>query len=131
MAENKWLNSIYPSVKDKETARKAALQGFIAAAFCSVTTVLFASLTQAGYHIFNVELYAFYDALLFAVIAWAIYKQTSRIAAVAGLFLYTIGRIDAWFAFEPKDFLLAAVIVLMFINSIRGTVAYHRPNPKR
>ena len=127
MAGNTVLNFLYPPVKDREAARKAALQGFIAAAFCSVTTVLFATLTRAGYHVFNMKLYAFYDALLFAVIAWAIYKQTSRVAAIAGLALYVFGSMDKWPTCGVKELVLTIVIVLMFINSIRGTFAYHQP----
>jgi len=127
MSAKKGMSWIWPDVKDLETAKLANRQGVWAASFVSVVTAVFAALGAAGIQLFEFtfDALALIDACIFGVLAFGIYKM-SRIASVAGLGLYIIERADMWINYGPKNVIIAGLLVLMFINSIRGTFAYHR-----
>jgi len=119
----KTYDMLWPPVSsDISVARKAAYNGFIAAALCSVATGIF-----AAFGIFGFSKFALIDSFMFALIAWGILKM-SRIAATAGLILYVFERMDAWInAGRLSDtFVIAILFILFFIGGIRGTFAYHR-----
>ena len=133
MANSKQKQAFWIAINSKETARQVSRQAVWAAGLVAVITAAFAafSISQQGTLPDNfpkADAWAFWDAGFFAAIAWGIYKM-SRVAAVAGLVLYVaeqiLMRMD-----NPKasgsGIFLAVVIVLAFINGVRGTFAYHR-----
>lgn len=122
--------SFWPIVDDLESAKKATRYGFWASILCAVVTVATVILGYYGIqpHSMNnmsFDLFALFDAALFAVIAWGLYKM-SRTAAVAGLSLYFIERIYMWSVYSLKIPVMAIIVSLLFVHSIRGTFAYHR-----
>jgi hypothetical protein len=71
--------------------------------------------------------WAFVDAALFGVIAWGIYWM-SRVAAIAGLGLYILEQVASVATTDSKHGFgaITIIIILAFVNSVRGTFAYHR-----
>jgi hypothetical protein len=62
----------------------------------------------------------------FIIIGWGIYKM-NRFAAVAGILLYLfLIWIRIWTGTEPGSSTLGVIICLMFVNSVRGTLEYHK-----
>ncbi len=129
MAAKKGMNWIWPKVIDLKTAKLANRQGVWASSFVAIVTAFVVCLGSAGIQLFEFtsSSWALIDACIFGVIALGIHKM-SRIASVGGLGLYLIERADMWISYGPKNLLIAGLLVLMFINSIRGTFAYHRMN---
>ncbi len=129
MAAKKGMSWIWPKVIDLKTAKLANRQGVWAASFVAVVTAVFSALGAAGIQLFEFTFgaWSLIDACIFGVLSFGIYKM-SRIASVAGLGLYLIERADIWITYGPKNLIIAGLLVLMFINSIRGTFAYHRMN---
>lgn len=118
-------NWIWPSIFDKESARQVARQGIWAAVFVASITALFATISLTGTTIVQVDAWAYIDAVFFALIAFGIYKM-SRIASILGLLLYLFERAYMWSTIGPKGLGMAAIIILAFVNSVRGTFAYHK-----
>ncbi len=109
---------IFPNIVEEETAKKTARQGMWASLSIGVITGLAA---------FILKRYgALIDASLFLIIALGIYRM-SRVAAYAGLFLYIV-EVAFQFYFTKKigNIGIISMAIVMFINGIRGTVAYHR-----
>lgn len=121
----KRLEWIWPSIVDSASAQKASKQGLWASAWCAGATIIFVILSHLGIQMFNFDMWALFDAFLFIVIGWGIYKM-NKIASVAGLVLYLLERIVMWTEYGPKNPAAAIIISLMFINSIRGNSAYHK-----
>ena len=125
MAIYKRAQWIWPSVTDMVSAQKASRQGLWACTWCAGATLFLVVLSVLGVRLFDFDMWALLDVLLFIVIGWGIYKM-NRFAAVAGLVLHIIERADMWAEYGPKNPVIALLISLMFINSIRGIFAYHR-----
>jgi len=111
-------------------AQKVARQGTWAACFVAGMTTLFAVASIAGVlsKDFPIDGWALVDAAIFGIIAWGIY-QMSRVAAVAGLVIYCLEKIYMQSVMGTKfasGLIVAVIIILAFINAIRGTFAYHR-----
>jgi hypothetical protein len=116
---------LWPSITDEESARKAAKQGVIAAGFVAVITALFATISMAGTTVMNISAWAYIDAVIFAAIAFGIYKM-SRTAAVLGLLLYLLEKLMMLSSIRPASIFLIGILIIAFVNSVRGTFAYHR-----
>ena len=125
MDQRKGIVWIWPVIVDVETARRVSRQGFWAATWVAGVTALLALLSTLGVNIWNFDLYALVDALIFAIIGWGIHRL-SRTAAVAGICLYLLERAYMWATFGPKNPFVAAIFILMFINGVRGTFAFHK-----
>jgi len=125
MAMHKTVEWIWPPVTDTASAQKASKQGLWACAWCAGATLFLIVLSVLGVRLFDFDMWALLDALLFIVIGWGIYKM-NRFAAIAGLALYIIERAVMWSEYGPKNPVMALIISLMFINSLRGILAYHR-----
>lgn len=125
MALPKQIEWIWPSIVDTTSAQKASKQGLWASAWCAGATIIFVVLSLLGFQMFNFDMLALFDAFLFIIIGWGIYK-VNRIAAIAGLSLYILERILMWTEHGPKNPAVAIFITLMFINSVRGIFAYHK-----
>jgi hypothetical protein len=125
MAFTKKVDWIWPSITDTISAEKASKQGLWACAWCAGATLLFVVLSAFGISLLGFDMWALIDALLFILIGWGIYKM-NRFAANAGLALYIIERAAMWSEYGPNNPVMAIVITLMFINSVRGIFAHHR-----
>ena len=109
------LSHWWPKIVDLESAAEASKQGIVAAILVTVFT--------AGAILFNLlEAWSFADAFLFAIIAWGIHRK-SRSAALSGLLLYLLERV---FILSINGLPVAIILTLMFVNSVRGTFAYHK-----
>ncbi len=118
-------NWAWPTIVDRESAIAASRSGMWAAIIVAVVTALIATLAMAlQKDIAGIDAWAYLDAGIFAVIAWGI-KQRSRAAAVIGLLLFIVERNDM--AVSQHNFsILSLLLLLMFVNGVRGTFGYHR-----
>jgi hypothetical protein len=99
-------------------AQSAARQGVVAALFVTGATTLFVILKLSS-------VTALVDAVLFAVIAWRIWKM-SRAWALIGLLLFVVEKVYWVYVRGPKGIVMSVIILLGFITSVRGTFAYAR-----
>lgn len=122
MAISELINWSWPFITDTETAIKASRQGFWAAILSAIATALMIFLG-------TFDIARLIHVILFAVLAIGIYKMY-RTAAVVVLCVYLLERIIIWYTHGVPDnilrFVIFSVLILMFINAIRGTFAYHR-----
>lgn len=111
---------VWPSLLDVESASKATWQGFYAATFVAIATAAGALAGHFGYfERYGVDLTGLADSAIFAVIAFGISKY-SRVAAVSGLVFYLIEKAVLILSYDQKVGGLTLIIILAFINSIRG-----------
>jgi len=131
MANKNKSNQWFPSIDSLSSAKSAARQGFWAALFVAGMSTIFALAASAGSlpeplnQVIDESIWI--DVVIFVVVAWGIYCM-SRVAAIAGLALYVLGRIYIWSTLPPNSFwqiLLALSITLTFVNAVRGTFSYH------
>ncbi|MFQ5542066.1 MAG: hypothetical protein ACE5E2_04490, partial [Candidatus Binatia bacterium] len=121
-------HSLWPKITDLESAKDAARQGFWAAIIVAGITAAIGILASEGFQLVGFEVDALevlYTAMLFAFIAWGI-QRMSRAAAIAGLTLYVLDRISTWSVYGFTNPVLPVIFTLGFINSTRGTFAYHK-----
>ncbi len=122
--KEKKYNWIWPKIIDVESAKKAANQGMYASIFIAGTTLLLLGLSTQGFNPMNLDAYSLIDIMIFVIIGWRIYAM-SRTAAILGLAFYILEQI---FLINDFGFRMSAVkmiIILAFINSIRGTYAFN------
>lgn len=130
---SRWKDWIWPEISHAGIAKEAARQGFWIATFIAVFNAILSIFGHFGIQILQIigiedfDLWGLLDSALFAIIAWRIWKM-SRIAAIAGLALYGFGRIDVFLTYGTYFVLRATTIIfaIAFLNSIRGTFAYHK-----
>jgi hypothetical protein len=124
-------NNWWEAISSIDAAKKLASQGTWAAGFVSAVTLL---LTVVGITfgasvegLPTFDAWSFIDVGIYVAIARYIYKM-SRIAAVAGLILYTLDRIYLLVLtnLSGSAIPMSIIVILMFVNAIRGTFAYHR-----
>jgi hypothetical protein len=119
---------LWPPVDTTESAELAVRQGFWVAVICSTMTaglVLLNLLTYSSDLRFQFGSDALFDAALFAIIAFGIWKR-SRVAAVAGLTLYLVERAYMWSQFGIGNPVIALIFTCGFVNGVRGTFALAR-----
>jgi hypothetical protein len=126
MANNTWR----PDVSDKDSAEKAIVNGFGAAAFvASVTTII--ALISIFLHkpILGIDCWGLFDAMIFAAIAFGIYKK-SRASPVAGLVVYVIERVYMMSTngAPTSGVIMTFILTMSFVHGIRGTFAYSKFN---
>lgn len=115
----------WPDVKNLESARKASRIGFQAAAIIAGLSGLIGFLALAGVSLGGYTALSLVDASLFAIVAWRIYLF-SRAWAVAGLLLMVVESVDK-LSNKPSTFgVITVILILGFINGVRGTFAYQR-----
>ena len=124
-AGSRWRRAYWPTISDQETARSAALQGFVVALLVAVITAVLSVLGAFGVKLFGFGPSSLVDAAVFALVAVGIYRM-SRVAALAGLSLYVVERVYAWATLGRKNAVVAVIFALAFVNSVRGTFAYRR-----
>jgi len=114
---SKWKNRIWPEITDRKSAEKAIRQGFWAAILAAILNAAFALVGSSGFG-------ALVDAMFFAIIAYGTFKM-SRAAALVGVVYFFLTRIG-WWSSHWQNLWFAVLITVMFVNSIRGTLAYHK-----
>ena len=110
---------------DLKGARRAARGGALAAILLAAATAYLAFLVPSPQAAIT-RLFAVWppaDVLLYAVIAIGLLKM-SRVAAVAGLTLYTAERVFAWVAYDRVAPMMI-IFLLAFAIAVRGTFAHH------
>ncbi|BAZ03679.1 hypothetical protein [Calothrix sp. NIES-3974] len=120
---------LLPRIESISDAQKVGRQGTWAACFVAgMTTLLVLGSIFAPLPLgIPVNVWSLIDAVIMGIIAWRIYRM-SRVAALAGLIYYIIGQISMFSASEGKYKVgfVTILITLAFVNSVRGTFAYHR-----
>ncbi len=132
-SSTKQPNNFWPEINSLETAKTAAHQGVWAAVLVAIfnTILILISITMETANTAPISAWGFIDVGIFVAIAIGIYKL-SRIAAVIGLSLYLIGRIVLMISVGGNvASALAILFILAFMNSVRGTFAYHRLRRQR
>jgi hypothetical protein len=118
----------WEDVSDLAGAEKAAHGGFWAAIFVAGVTTLVVLISLLGVRLLGINFWSLLDAGLFALIAFGIH-QMSRFAAVAGTSLFIFERVAMFNKTGPGALVMGILILLLFVNSVRGTFAYHRLKP--
>jgi hypothetical protein len=121
MSESKG-NFFWPSVATIEAAKKASMYGVVAAGFSATLTILLATWALgANKKAFGfVGALAYIDGVIFAAIAYGIYRE-KRWVAVFGLFFFLFEKATQ-FAETGKlqGAWMAIILVLCYIDAIRG-----------
>ncbi|MEM1264059.1 MAG: hypothetical protein AAGH76_16800 [Pseudomonadota bacterium] len=120
-------NNFWPNTATIDGARSAARQGVWAAGFVATVTTALAIYSRFGEAIVGVDLWALGDVILFGIIGIGIWRL-SRVASVLGLGLYIAERVWMFQANGKLGGVLMVLLILMFVNGVRGTFAYHRLN---
>jgi len=122
IAQSNSLKSVWwPDISCSDAARKAAMQGAVAALLVSIVTGL-----AAFFGLMGANRGALLDTMVFGLISLGIYKMY-RAAAIAGLLFFVYERIYALSHIGIQGIgIIAIIISVCFINAIRGTFAYHR-----
>ena len=118
-------------IVDESSAIKVSRQGFWAASIIAAfMTVLFLfRITEYPYDELGSGLLV--RSIVFGATAWEIYRM-SRIASVLGLVFHFYFNLYPSFTLWLKSILdlnsaiIIIVLTFMFINGIRGTIAYHK-----
>jgi len=125
MAKKKILSGIWPEIYDIESAKKAMKHGIYACGFIAIVTIGAAFSSLYGYKFLDIAPEAIIDGLLVIFIGLGIYRK-SRTASILGISFYVIQRLYMWSHHGgPKNIVMAIIIMLMFIASVRGTYFYH------
>ncbi len=127
--EKSWYQDLWPELIDLKTAEEASKQGVWAAGVLVVMNsvgILGSLLT--GDTLQTLE--NTWDVVWFALVAWGIHRK-SRVVAVCALSFYLlesalfIAERD-FVAFDIIVLIIRILLVIVFANSVRGTIAYHK-----
>ena len=114
----KYLQDFFwPSIKDVESAKKAAEQGFMGAILYLILSV--------GV-VLSAQPQKLLDILVVALCGYLAKRKQSRIAAVVGAFMMAPEVIFSLQGGNMLRLLTAAILLLLFVNAVRGTFLYHR-----
>jgi hypothetical protein len=127
MAEKKkTINWWWPKITDQATAIEASKAGYWAAVMVASITAIFATIALVTQkELATLDASAYFDAVLFFIIAWRI-KNYSKLFAIAGILLFILEKIMLAQTQGAKGWPLAIVLLLMFISGVRGVFAYHK-----
>ncbi len=119
----------WPPVSYREGARQAAREGAGAAVFVAGVNALFGVLAIFGLQILpGFSRLSLVDAALFSLVAWQTYRM-SRVWAVVGLLMNLAGLASRFYqqgVTEMAGIVVGVIILLAFVNGVRGTFAYHK-----
>ena len=122
MANSNWA---WPTIENRASAVSAAKSGMWAAIIVAAVTALIATVALSyGKAIGGIDAWAYVDAAIFAIIAFGIWRM-SRAAAVIGLLLFIAERVDMYVSAHSFS-VLSLLLLLMFVNGVRGTFGYRR-----
>lgn len=114
----KYLQDFFwPSIRDRESANKAAEQGFMAA-------ILYLILSLGV--ILSGQPQKLLDVLVVALCGYLAKRKQSRIAAVLGTLMMAPEFLFSLQGGDVLKILTTGLLLLLFVNSVRGTFFYHR-----
>ena len=114
-----------PEIIDEESARKAAKQGVWACFILVSLTFIFLVAAFYGENFYKVLYLSLIEIALCLIIAWRI-NAMSKVAAILGLYYYIISIICDFLIFGLSNVALKIIVLFGFINSLRGTNAFHK-----
>ena len=120
-------NNLWPDTSHLDGATTAARSGLWAACFVAIATAGLALYSEFVRPLLIFDIWGLLDSFLFAVIAIGIWRM-SRITAIFGLTLYLGEQWYQWTTDGVGNIIVAFLLTLMFVNGVRGTVAFHRFN---
>lgn len=121
---------LWPEIVDGGSAAKAAQYGFVASAWLSFVTLVYALLDRLGILRSGLSPASLVvDAALFALIGYGILRM-SRFAAVSGLLIY-VTETMLEYSREGKVHWPAALFILLLVNGVRGTLFHGRMKKSR
>ncbi len=121
------MNNLWPDTSHLDGATTAARNGLWAACFVAIATAGLALYSEFVRPLLIFDIWGLLDSFLFAVTAFGIWRM-SRIAAIFGLTLYLGEQWYQWTTDGVGNIIVAFPLTLMFVNGVRGTVAFHRFN---
>ncbi len=119
--------NLWPDTSHLDGATTAARSGLWAACFVAIAMTGLALYSEFVRPLLIFDIWGLLDSFLFAVIAIGIWRM-SRIAAIFGLTLYLGEQWYQWTTDGVGNIIVALLLTLMFVNGVRGTVAFHRFN---
>lgn len=127
-SEIKQVKWYWPTISDISGAIAASDQGVWGAVLVAAFTAMFATIALfTNSDIAFINAWAYIDAAAFGMIAWRI-RRRSKFFAVAGLCLFIFEKAVQFSDFQiniPTLF-MAGLFLVLFINGVRGTFAFHR-----
>lgn len=118
-------NFLFPEIYDVKSAQDAANQGVSVCILMIIASWVFVLIfTAAGAAAPNYQLLIIWS-VLYGLIAMMIAKM-SRLAAIAGLLFYLVDRLVFIAPNSGGNSIIMLLFIFAFVNSIRGTFAYHR-----
>jgi hypothetical protein len=115
-----------PTIEDAGSARKAARQGACIAVVIGIVTAAITTLAVTGVtNLFGLDAYSYADAVIFLLLGFFIFRM-SRAAAILALGLYIGEQVLQLLDAGGKSGGGGIVLGFLFVNSVRGTLAYHR-----
>jgi len=121
---------IWPDVTIRRKAQAAIDEAFWAALSFAVLMAVFATIGLTGFLDPGAGISAYMIAVIYGGIAAGI-RARSRVAAVAGLFVYILDRIYFVTTGGPRGVVIWGLILLAFWQGVRGTFAYAKLPPKQ
>jgi hypothetical protein len=118
----------WPTVGNRRFAQNAIQEAFWAAAFVSALTAIFAVVRIMSPDETFVSPIGFLNSVLFAGLAFGIYRR-SRGAAISAFVLFTTEVIFQAATIGLGGWLFRGLIGLAFFHGVRGTLAYHKLPP--
>ena len=120
----RYQNFFWPDVNTTRSAHSAARQAMWAAFCCSGLTALTAFLANNGVTLMGADTrMAVFRALLYGALAIGIHRM-SRSAASLALLIFLLERTQ-----ESGPIAMTIILLVCFVNGVRGTVEYHRLSP--
>jgi len=128
MSDSGIFGLFWPDIDDAASAKAASRLGFWAAVWMCVWTaaVVTYGLTRDAANPSPIGAYAYLDALVFAVLAWGIWRLWLA-AAIIALALFLLEQVFAYFRTGSMvGLIMPVVLTLFFISGVRGTFAYRK-----
>ena len=119
--------SLWPKITDKESAVKTSRQGLWVYGFSIVITSICIILYLMGKPVMGIGPMALIDIAIFVGVSIGLYKM-SRTAAIIGLVVYILERLVMLPHANGFALIMTIIFTVMVINSVRGTIAYHKFN---
>ena len=116
---------IFPPTQSLDQAKRAARQGVWASLFLAAFSGFFYFAAMAEYKRFELNPHAIAEIVVFLLVAWQV-NRMSRAAAVLGLIALILERTYSYLQYGMDIKLGSVILVIFFMNAIRGTFAYYR-----
>jgi hypothetical protein len=119
-----WRRFLWPELLTRPKAKDAAREGAWAMTFLAAVLFVLTTLSLwSEQRILGLTEWYYLDAGVMAVIAFGLFRL-SRVAAVAGLVVFILGRLAM--GLNQRGYVVALIFFVALVNGVRGTFAYHR-----